>query len=228
VCDAFSVDLTESYRRHIPPTVLARYHWAETRQAAGVIAAAFPTLFADIVKVLDEFTVIPLADIQTPGGNESAAAARLNKAFRDKGWREASMLLRIISVVEAKPHFAGDPVFVEESEANASSYLIDNLAGTGDDGRVAVDVEWHAKDGNLDRDLAAYRALYEAGVISAGVIITTKREDMRGWAVDLLGPDNKKFSTSTVTSLEKLTPRLVRGDGGGCPVLAIGIGRATV
>jgi hypothetical protein len=138
------------------------------------------------------------------------------------------MLLRIVSEVRAKPHFAGDEVFIEESEANSTSYLIDNLAGTSEAGRVAVDVEWHAKDGNLDRDLAAYRALYEAGVVSAAVIITTQRLDLRAWAVELLGPETKKFGTSTVTSMEKLIPRLVRGDGGGCPVLAIGIGRATV
>ena len=38
-------------------------------------------------------------------------------------------------------------------------------------GGVALDVEWNAKDGNLDRDLAAYRSLYDVGIISAGVMI---------------------------------------------------------
>ncbi|MCB4825330.1 hypothetical protein LHA35_26810, partial [Roseicella sp. GB24] len=47
-----------------------------------------------------------------------------------------------------------------------SRALVDNFKG-----RVVLDVEWNAKDGNLDRDLASYRSWYEAGVISAGVII---------------------------------------------------------
>ena len=49
-------------------------------------------------------------------------------------------------------------------------YLVDNYKG-----RVVLDVEWNAKDGNLDRDLASYRSWHEAGVISAGVIITKDR-----------------------------------------------------
>lgn len=45
----------------------------------------------------------------------------------------------------------------------SESYLIDNVKD-----RVALDIEWHAKDGNLDRDLAAYRAFYDTGLIDAG------------------------------------------------------------
>ena len=53
------------------------------------------------------------------------------------------------------------------SEVASPSYRIDNVKG-----RVALDVEWHAKDGNLDRDIAAYRALYEAGVVDGAVMVT--------------------------------------------------------
>ena len=51
---------------------------------------------------------------------------------------------------------------VRASEVASPSYRIDNVKG-----RCAVDVEWQAKDGNLDRDIAAYRALYDAGTAGA-------------------------------------------------------------
>lgn len=35
---------------------------------------------------------------------------------------------------------------------------------------------------------------------------------------------NNPFSTSTTANYEKVIPRLERGDGQGCPILAIGIG----
>jgi hypothetical protein len=38
-------------------------------------------------------------------------------------------------------------------------------------GRVALDVEWHAKDGNLDRDIVAYRALDDAGIMDGAVMV---------------------------------------------------------
>jgi len=92
---------------------------------------------------------------------------------------------------------------------------------------VALDVEWHAKDGNLDRDLAAYRALYDAGIIDGAVMITMTRADLR--ALALRGdPATTKFGTSTTTNLTKVLPRLTRGDGGGCPILVVSICARTV
>lgn len=94
---------------------------------------------------------------------------------------------------------------------------MDNLKG-----RVALDVEWNAKDGNLDRDLAAYRALYDAALIDAAVLITRTQEDLRRLALQL-DVSSTKFATTTTTNLGKLRPRLTRGDAGGCPVLAIAV-----
>jgi hypothetical protein len=48
------------------------------------------------------------------------------------------------------------------AEVYQEGYLVDNFKG-----RVALDVERNAKDGNLDRDLSAYRAWHEAGGIAA-------------------------------------------------------------
>ncbi|MEO5679410.1 MAG: BglII/BstYI family type II restriction endonuclease [Acidimicrobiales bacterium] len=63
---------------------------------------------------------------------------------------------------------------VTETEVDAASDLIDNIKV-----RLAIDVEWHAEDGNLDSDLAAYRSLYDAGIVDAASIITVKIADMR-------------------------------------------------
>ena len=63
---------------------------------------------------------------------------------------------------------------------NEASYWVDNRKG-----RVLVDIEWNAKDGNLDRDLAAYRAWHEAGLIDAAMIITKHREDLLVKAIEL-------------------------------------------
>jgi hypothetical protein len=49
---------------------------------------------------------------------------------------------------------------LRESEVHNEGYKVDNVKG-----RIALDVEWNAKDGNLDRDIGAYRALYDAGLM---------------------------------------------------------------
>jgi hypothetical protein len=114
-------------------------------------------------------------------------------------------------------------------------YLVDNFKN-----RIVLDVEWNAKDGNLDRDLAAYRAWYDAGVISAGVIITKDRIPIRDLTRKLWGDYLKTLppqqqgqripvdlSTSTVTSFDKAEMRVRRGVMGSCPVLIIGANQAT-
>jgi hypothetical protein len=111
---------------------------------------------------------------------------------------------------------------VVDREIESTSYLVDNVKSG-----VALDVEWHAKDGNLDRDLAAYRSLYDQTIIDVGVMITMTRSDLRAWAVEL-DPASTKFQTSTTTNLEHVRPRLERGDGGGCPVLVVSICRRTI
>lgn len=217
------MDLTDSYLRVVPADVLARHDWAETRQAAAVLAATNPVEFDDLVQVLRDFHVDPNLDIFPAGGNESLTAARLNEAFRHLGWREASYKVSVSSVLTLLPWAdAGEsrPKTVE-AENDSSSYLVDNVKG-----RVAIDVEWHAKDGNLDRDVAAYRSLHTETIIDAAAMVTMSRAAMRAWAVQL-DPSTRKFSTTTTTNLEKLTPRLRRGDGGGCPILVAAVCRRT-
>lgn len=214
---ASGVDLTYSFTKALPVEIRERYEIREVRNAAALLAATNPDEFAEVVAVLRDFR-LSRDDVLGAGGNKSDVARRLDLAFRDLGWREARHDTRVTSVLQLQPWPPGEGVaVVEESEVRNEGYKVDNVKG-----RVALDVEWNAKDGNLDRDLAAYRALYEAAIIDVGVIITRTQADLRA-AVLELDPDSSKFSTTTTTNLEKLEPRLTRGDSGGCPVLAIAI-----
>lgn len=218
------MDLTTSYSTTIPSEVLNRYEWAETRNAAAILAATNPDQFSQFIEVIREFTIDIERDIITPGGNESGGTALLNKGFRNRGWREGDYNQTLTSRLRFLPYSPAGETHSREEETTmlSPSYLIDNIRG-----RVALDVEWHAKDGNLDRDFAAYRALYESGIIDAAIMITTKREDMRSLAVGL-DRTSKKWMTSTTTNLTKAIPKLTRGDGGGCPILIAAVCSKTI
>lgn len=143
----------------------------------------------------------------------------MDEAFRIKGWREGRVDTLIKLLVKITPYRSAGETDLRtiESIVENEGYKVDNLKG-----RIALDVEWNAKDGNLDRDLSAYRALYDAALIDAGILITRTHNDLRALALQLHA-DSTKFATTTTTNLDKLRPRLTRGDAGGCPVLAVAI-----
>jgi hypothetical protein len=206
------VDLTESYKTSVPEAVRERYELRETRNAAAILASTNPREFGEIVAVLNDFYLFS-ADLINPGGNESQLAARLNKAFRDLGWREGRHDTHVTSVLRVMPYRpAGEtqPRAIETEVIN-EGYKVDNVKN-----RVALDVEWNAKDGNLDRDIGAYRSHYDGGIIDAAVLITRTQDDMRALAVRLAtragvpGAANR-LGTTTTTNLVKLLPRMTRG-----------------
>ena len=114
-------------------------------------------------------------------------------------------------------------------------YLVDNFKN-----RIVLDVEWNAKDGNLDRDLASYRSWFDAGIISAGLIITKDRPSLRALARRIWGdyqlmlPEDERIArlpidlnTSTVTAFDKAQMRMRRGVMGSCPVLIVAANERT-
>ncbi len=218
------VDLSTSYDTEVPADVLARYDWRETRNAASILRHTNAAEFDDLLTVLRQFRLDAATDILVAGGNESKTASRLNKAFRVLGWREAIYLMQLSSELTLLPFAPAGETKPDRrvSEVASPSYRIDNVKG-----RVALDVEWHAKDGNLDRDIAAYRALYEAGIVDGAVMVTMTRADLRAMAI-ALDPETKKFGTATTTNLINTISRLTRGDGGGCPILVASICSRTV
>lgn len=235
------MQLTESWRDVIPVTVQDRYDISETRNAAAVMKATSPDAFDDMVAVLDGFW-LTLDKLTTPGGNKSVVAKELDAGFRARGWREAQFdqdLTTKLTIFRWTDSDDPDEVQrIVETRNEYGGHKIDNVLG-----RAALDVEWNPKDGNLDRDLANYASLYEAGVIDAGVIVTRLGESFRYFTRELIAqvkavpvPDeltawhqrvrklsNDPLGTSTTSNYSKLVPRLERGDGRGCPILAIAI-----
>ena len=214
----------------LPATARAHWDFTETNSAAAVMKAVCPDEWADIVSVLSTYRLDPRSWLRA-GGNRGDIAAQIDTAFHARGWREARLDLSTKGLL-----FSSDGKKTGElPEVYQEGYLVDNFKN-----RVVLDVEWNAKDGNLDRDLAAYRSWYEAGVISAGVIVTKDRRPLlelarRLWAdhQETL-PENQRVSklpidltTSTVTAFDKAQMRVRRGVMGSCPVLIVAANQNT-
>ena len=214
----------------LDPKIRKRWAFLETSSAAAVLRSVCPAEWADITAVLEAFALDP-AHWLKKGGNRGDIAKVIDGLFAARGWRETRvdlvtqgvLLSRNLEVMERLP-----PVEQE-------GYLVDNFKG-----RVALDVEWNAKDGNLDRDLSAYRAWHEAGVISAAVLITQDRGRLKELAERLwaehqatLPADQRNaklpidLNTSTTTNLEKAALRVRRGVMGTCPLLIVAATPAT-
>lgn len=206
--------------------VEARSHWEfmETNSAAAVMKAVCPNEWADICEVLSTYRLDPQYWLK-PGGNRGDIADHIDTEFSKRGWRETRLDLSTTGIL-----FSRDNVKLGELPTiYQEGYLVDNFKN-----RIVLDVEWNAKDGNLDRDLASYRSWYDAGVISAGVIVTKDRLSLLAlarslWnAYQLTLPEAERvaklpidLTTSTVTAFDKAQMRVRRGVMGSCPVLIV-------
>lgn len=224
--ETFSYDL---------PTVLppeARDAWAfmETNSASAVMQAICPSEWADIVGVLSTYRLDPNTWLKA-GGNRGDIAAQIDAEFSKRGWQETRLDLETKGILYRK----GGQKIGELPPVHQEGYLVDNFKN-----RVVLDVEWNAKDGNLDRDLASYRSWFEAGVISAGVIITKERLPLLNLAKRLWADYQASLSeeersprlpidlaTSTVTAFDKAQLRVRRGVMGSCPVLIVAANERT-
>lgn len=208
----------------------ARWAFLETSSAAAVLRSVCPDEWADITHVLKTFVLDPQHWLKA-GGNRGDIAKAIDSMFGSRGWREIRVDLATQGVLMDKSGREVERLDMVYQEG----YLVDNFKG-----RVALDVEWNAKDGNLDRDLSAYRAWHEAGVISAAVLITQDRIALKKLAEQLWsdhqatlpqGQHNPKLpidvGTSTTTNLEKATLRVRRGVMGTCPLLIVAATQAT-
>lgn len=208
----------------LDPTIRTRWAFLETSSAAAVLRSVCPSEWKDITEVLNSFTLDPSSWLKK-GGNRGDIAKIIDEMFSKLGWRETRVDLVTQGVLRSKNLEILEKLPPVEQEG----YLVDNFKG-----RVALDVEWNAKDGNLDRDLSAYRAWHEAGVISAAVLITQDRVGLKSLAEKLwaeyqqtLASDQRSaklpidLGTSTTTNLEKAALRVRRGVMGTCPLLIV-------
>lgn len=208
----------------LPAATRARWKFIETNSAAAVMKAVCPKEWAEIVNVLTSYSIDPKSWLR-PGGNRGDIPEQIDELFAQNGWQETRLDMETRGILLNR-----DGVQVGQLPPNyQEGYLVDNFKN-----RIVVDVEWNAKDGNLDRDLAAYRSWYEAGLISAGVIITKDRLPLfrlakRLWNdYQLTLPAAQRnprlpidLKTSTTTTFDKAELRMRRGVMGGCPVLVI-------
>lgn len=214
----------------LSPAIRARWVFLETSSAAAVLRSVCPDEWQDITDVLGRFALDPQQWLKS-GGNRGDIPKIIDAMFHERGWQEVRVDLETRGILLNK---AGESL-CELPPVQQEGYLVDNFKG-----RVALDVEWNAKDGNLDRDLAAYRAWHEAGVISAGVLITQDREALKALAERLwrdyqqtLTPEDRAarlpidLNTSTTTNLEKAKLRVRRGVMGTCPLLVVAAIEAT-
>lgn len=210
----------------------ARDYWEfmETNSAAAVLKAVCPSEWSDIVNVLSTYRLNAQYWLK-PGGNRGDIAEQIDRQFSVLGWREARLDLETKGILLNK----NDLEIGTLPPIRQEGYLVDNYKG-----RVVLDVEWNAKDGNLDRDLASYRSWYEAGIISAGVIITKDRPRLLSLARTIwseyqatlpIESQTTKLpidlTTSTVTAFDKAQMRVRRGVMGTCPVLIVAASERT-
>jgi len=96
--------------------------------------------------------------------------------------------------------------------------------------KVAFDLEWNSKDQTFDRDLMAMRTYFDCGLVEVGIIVTRSKElnDIFKEIKDEKGKSiMPKYGAST-TWMGKLEYRLKARRNGGCPILAIGIGKGCI
>ncbi|WP_420465309.1 BglII/BstYI family type II restriction endonuclease [Panacagrimonas sp.] len=214
----------------LEPAIRKRWASLETSSAAAVLRAVCPEEWRDITSVLAAFSLNPSLWLKK-GGNRGDIAKQIDDSFAALGWRETRVDLITEGVLVSKKGLEMERLPAVRQEG----YLVDNFKG-----RVALDVEWNAKDGNLDRDLSAYRAWHEAGVISAAVLITQDRVRLKTLAERLWADHLEKLSgtkrhtklpidlgTSTTTNLEKAALRVRRGVMGTCPLPIVAATEAT-
>ncbi len=109
---------------------MSRYELRETRNASAILAATNPGQFQEMIEVLAGFG-LSTDDLVNPSGNQSKLAARLNDAFRSRGWREGRVGTRISSELRIMPYApAGERnTRVIESAVFNEGYKVDNVKG---------------------------------------------------------------------------------------------------
>ena len=200
-----------TWQNLLPQTLFTKYEIHNFNHAAEILSQAYEQEFAELISALQNFQISVL-DIVTGGGNESPIPKKFSGLLRPIGWQE----VKISGDLQVKLH-------KRNPSGSLEAFIIEDfIDGHNIDyvkGKVAFDMEWNSKDQTFDRDLYAFRAFYECGVISCGVIVT--RSEELNPIFSRLGI-KQKYGAST-TWMGKLLPRIHSGRSGGCPLLVLGI-----
>lgn len=225
----------------IPLDIRKKYEVYSYRNAAVVLRESHADQLDDILGALRDFKITTRM-IRTAGGNESDIPKLFSKYLRQRGWHETvvqgDLLVKLHWKEPVRTRRNGSIVFEKRLRQTVRSKFLDGHKIDYVKGKVAFDLEWNSKDQTFDRDLYAFSAFAQCGVIDAAVLVT--RSQSLDSVFHRLGPSLKKdgaeeikgsgkprltiekYGAST-TWMGKLLYRLNAGRNGGCPVLAVGI-----
>lgn len=211
-------------KKYIDPDIQSRYEFFDYGHALEILHESFPDEWHEIQEALRNLK-LTLDDISKAGGNESPIPKKFDDVLYPYGWREIRISGDLIvkkyprQTAQRRGRFSGQPFEVETIEGYIDGHNIDFLKN-----RVAFDLEWNSKDQTFDRDLLAMRTYFDCGLIDVGVIVT--RSEELNEIFRELGIITK-YGAST-TWMGKLLYRLDSRRNGGCPILAVGIGKECV
>lgn len=216
--------------RYIQGGLLQKFEFYNYGHALEILHDAFTEEWAEIQNCLQKLE-LTLSDIKRAGGNESPIPKKFDDVLYPYGWREIRISGDLIvkkyprQTVQRRGRFAEEPFETEVIEGYIDGHNIDFLKN-----RVAFDLEWNSKDQTFDRDLLAMRTYFDCGLIDVGIIVTRseKLNEIFKTVTDESGNLLiKKYGAST-TWIGKLLSRLDSRRNGGCPILAVGIGKECV
>ena len=218
------------FRKYIDPDILEKFRFYNYGHALKILHDAFPAEWKEIQECLRRLR-LTLADIRQAGGNESPIPKKFDDVLYPYGWREIRISGDLVvkkyprQSAQRRGKFSDQPYEQEVIEGYIDGHNIDFLKN-----KVAFDLEWNSKDQTFDRDLLALRTYFDCGLIDVGIIVTRSEElneIFRQESDDSGKTLIKKYGAST-TWIGKLLYRLNSRRNGGCPVLAIGIGKECV
>lgn len=216
--------------KYVAPDLLGKFEFYNCGHALEILHNAFPEEWKELQECFRRLE-LTLADIKKSGGNESPIPKKFDEILYPYGWREIRISGDLVvkkyprQTAQRRGRFSDVPYEVETIEGYIDGHNIDFLKN-----RVAFDLEWNSKDQTFDRDLLAMRTYFDCGLIDVGVIVTRSEElneIFKNETDDQGQPLIRKYGAST-TWMGKLRYRLDSRRNGGCPVLAVGIGKECI
>ena len=218
-----TADDADIVRRYVPKDVLARYEVYSYRSAALILSQTHPVEFKELMDALRAFRITK-AIIEEAGGNESKIPKLFSAQLRQHGWHEttiqADLLVKLLWR-QPQANSRGRVSNVKMARELVRAKFLDGHKVDYVKGRVAFDLEWNSKDQTFDRDLYAFSAFSQCGVIDAGVLVT--RSAALNEVFDSMGAKVRAKYGASTTWMGKLLYRLNAGRNGPCPVLVFGI-----
>lgn len=183
----------------LPRKIQRRYEVHEWHHGLAILLHDHEPEWRDLKRILDGFE-LERTDLLKRGGNKTGQVRRLEQAFHDRHWEERDFKTEVT---------------INKVTRTSDSHKVDCLKR-----RIAVEIEWNAKDMSFDRDLANFRNLFELKEICLGVIITRSTEHLGPAYVHARG---HAPGWGTVTHMAKLVKKINQGGGGGCPIVVFGM-----